>query len=433
MKVQRLLAAALAAALLLSGCTSLSLSGPDILAPPKAAGHRAEIQSMIEKDSGGAYSLIYPASGSYKSGIIMHDTDGDGADESVALYTAADGTPRLLTASEQDGHYKATGVIQLRSANVTGLDFADFNADGTEELVICFDGSTPLSSLAAYIGGENLTEIGIAEGFTDYVTGDFDGNSAADILLLTPADGKNPAQASLTVYGEDGFSEKSSCEVDPSVVSYAQLSFDYISEDIKGAIADGNRDSGEYTTQLLYYDSAAHMLVNPLYLNSSYAESARTCAVTSADIDGDGVIEVPLCTLTEHAKDEDPEAVCSRARWSGYDPELMTLAFKQDSLLCEKLGFMLCLEPEVLDAITARYTAENAVTLYNFSYKNNEPVLGGELLTVKRNNKNSYDSSLTAEADLYESTAYIYTYVLNEGSPFTHDDIENSFTLLNAE
>ena len=94
MRIQRLLATALAT-LLLSGCTSLSLSGPDILAPPKAAGRRAEIQSLIEKDSGGAYALIYPTSGSYKSGIVMIDTDADGTEEAVALYTAADGTPRI--------------------------------------------------------------------------------------------------------------------------------------------------------------------------------------------------------------------------------------------------------------------------------------------------------------------------------------------------
>ena len=60
-------------------------------------------------------------------------------------------------------------------------------------------------------------------------------------------------------------------------------------------------------------------------------------------------------------------------------------------------------------------------------------MIGSELLTVKRYGKNSYDSSRTAEADLAESSAYIYTYVLSEGSTFNHDDIKNSFTLLGAE
>ncbi len=432
MRIQRLVATALAT-VLLSGCTSLSLNGPDILAPPKAAGHRAEIQSLIEKDAGGAYALIYPASGSHKSGIVMIDVDADGVEEAFAMYTTADGTPRMLTAKEQDGHYRSTGAVKLPSAKITAVSFGDFNTDSVKEPVVSFDGGTTHSSLKAYMPGEELTEISVADGYIDYITADFDGNSADDILLLRPAAGKDPAKGSLMVFDKGGFSEKSSCETDSAVTSYSQLRYDKISDGLNGVIADGKRADGEYTTQLIYYDSAAKMLVNPLLLNNSYLDSARTFSVASADIDGDGVFEIPLCSLTEHTKDEDVAAVCGRARWNSYDPEQMALTPKQDSILCEKLGFILKFDANVLNTVTARYTAENAVTLYALSFKDGDPVIGSELLTVKRYGKNSYDSSRTAEADLAESSAYIYTYVLSEGSTFNHDDIKNSFTLLGAE
>lgn len=432
MRIQRLLATALAT-LLLSGCTSLSLSGPDILAPPKAAGRRAEIQSLIEKDSGGAYALIYPTSGSYKSGIVMIDTDADGTEEAIALYTAADGTPRILTAQEQDEHFRSTGAVKLPSANITAISFGDFNADGVKEPVVSFDGGTTHTSLKAYLSGDELTEISVADGYIDYITADFDGNSADDILLFRPSGEKAPAKGSLMIYEKDGFVEKSSCETDAAVTSYPQLRYDKISDDLKGVIADGKRPNGEYTTQLIYYDNAAKMLVNPLFLNNSYRDSARTVPVMSADIDGDGIFDIPLCSLTGHTEDEDLSAVCSRARWNNYDPEQMALAFKQDSILCEKLGFLLKSDAGVLNSVTARYTAENAVTLYALSFKDGDPVIGGELLTVKRYGKSSYDSSRTAEADLFESSNYIYTYVLSEGSPFSHDDVKNSFALTGAE
>lgn len=433
MRIQRFIVATLAATLLLSGCTSLSLSDSDILAPPKAAGHRAAIQSLIEEDAGGYYSLLYPISGNYKSGIILHDTDNDGADEAVALYTAADGTPRLLTAIQQDENYRLDGSIALQSANISSLSFADVNADGAEELLISFDKGSPLSSLKAYFIKDGITGLSVAGSFNDYVTGDFDGNSADDILLFYPTDGQAPAKASLTVYAEDGFSEKSSCEIDSDVISYAQLRYGKITEDIDGVIADGMLLNGGYTTQLLYYDSAAHMLVNPLFQNNSCNESIRSAAALSTDIDGDGIAEIPLCFLSEHADDEDESDVCSIARWSGYDPEQMALVIKQNAILCEKLGFMLCFDTEQLNEMTARYTADNAVTIYRLNFINADAALGAELLTIKRYEKNSYDSSLTAEADLFETTTYIYTYILGEGSPFTHNDIENSFTLLEAD
>jgi len=432
MRIQRLIAAALAT-VLLSGCSSLSLSGPDILAPPKAAGHRAEIQSLIEKDAGGAYELIYPTSGSHKSGIVMIDADADGTEEAVALYMTSGGVPRMLTAQEQDGHYRSTGAVRLPSANVTAIGFGDFNADGVKEPVVSFDGGTTQSSLKAYTVGDELTEIGVADGYIDYLIGDFDGNSADDILLLKPAGEKTPAKGLLMIFENGGFVEKSSCETDPAVTSYAQLRYDKISENLKGVIADGKRSNNEYTTQLIYYDAAAKMLVNPLYLNNSYRDSARTVSVLSTDVNGDGIFDIPLCSLTGHTEDEDIAAVCSRARWNNYDPEQMALAPKEDSILCEKLGFILKFDSNVLNTVTARYTAENAVTLYSLSYKDGDPVIGSDLLRVKRYGKNSYDSSRTAEADLFESSNDIYTYVLSEGSPFTHDDIKNSFALLEAE
>ena len=430
MKVQRMLAAVLITAVMLTGCTSLSLSGSDILAPPKASGSRAEILNMIEQDAKGSYSLIYPDAGAYKSGIIEYDIDGDGTDDAIAMYTTSDNTPRLLIATKNSDSYVLRGSVQLRSANVSEVLFADIDGDQTGELIIGCDAHTSLSSIGAYLFENDIVSVDIAEGFNDYLIGDFDGDGSADILLMTPASEQNTAKARLITFTDGIFGEMSSCEIDASIGSYVDLRTDNISEDIVGAVADGMLESGEYTTQLLYYDTAAQMLVNPLFMNASYSESVRSTAVCCADIDDDGVIEVPLCSLMEHGKDEDPADVCTLTRWSVYNPDLMALSVKQDAVMCDRLGFMLMFDSEQPGALTARYTADNAVTLYRVSYKNSEPAAGEELLTVKRYDKRSFDSSLTAEANLYESTAYTYTYILSEGSPLTHEQIIDSFKLV---
>lgn len=432
MKVQQMLAAVMMTAVLLTGCTSLSLNDPDILAPPKAGGDRAQVQDMIEKDAKGAYTLIYPASGEYKSGIIRHDVNGDDVDEAIALYCAADGTPRLLTAMKQDDDYALYGSTQLYSSNVHKLSFADVNSDGTEDIIVSFDFASSLPTIQAYILSGGVSAVPVAEGFTDYAVGDFDDNASADVLLMLPSADNKTAKASLLTCGDDGFGEKSSCEIDADVRSYIDLRFGRISDGLYGAIADGRLDNGDYTTQLLYYDLAAHMLVNPLFLNSSYSQSVRSSPVCCTDIDGDDIVEAPMCSLMEHAKDEEPDTVCSLVRWCDYDPELMALSFTQSAVLCDKLGFMLQFDAGIISSLTARYTADNAVTLYDLSYKGGEPVIGKELLTVKRYDKNSFDSSLTAEAKLADTSAYTYTYILSEGSPFSHEDITDSFLLIEA-
>lgn len=433
MRLQRILAAVIITALLLSGCTSLGFGKSEILTPPRASGIRAEVQKLIESDADGAYTLLYPTDGSNKSGMFLHDINNDGIEEAVALYTTADNTSRVLIAQLHDNVFQTIGSADIYSADVSELSFIDFDGNGREELLLGFAIGTPHAALQTFLTADGVTESTTEEGFVNYVTGDFDKDSSTDILLMMSPESASNAKARLLTFAEKGFSEKSSCEIDPAVISYTGLQFNKISNDLYGAAADGKLGEGEYTTQLIYYDSAAKILVNPLYLNSNYKRNTHTCAVTCMDIDGDGVLNIPLSSVMDHAKDEDKSTVCNVARWNDYDPEQMGLSFKRDAVLCEKLDFMLLFDTDKLKAVTARYSADNAVTLYNINYKNSEPVLGREQLTVYRYDKSSYDSSRTAQAQLYETAEYTYTYILSEDSDFFHDDIKDSFMLLSGD
>lgn len=432
MRIRRLIAASAAAAVLLSGCTSLSLNSHDILAPPRAAGSRAEIQSMMEKDSGGIYSLIYPVSGDYKSGVVQYDLDHDGVNEVISMYTAADGTARVMAAVSSGGSYSFLGSEELNSSNIGSLCFADIDADGTDELFVSCDAGTSAASLDAYVISDGgIDRISVAGGFTDYVAGDFDGNSAADALILTPPSVEVSAKAVLMVYSDGAFSEKSSCEADQNVVACRKLTFGSISENVPGAAVDGLLSGGGYSTQIFYYDASAHSLLNPLLVYSGYEDTVRASAICSADIDGDGVTEVPVFGHEKHPSGPNGEEACEIAHWSSYSPTALSPQLKLDTILCERMGFMFRLTPGQASDTAAIYTADNAVTLYSLTYRNSEPELGGALLTIKRYDKDSFDSSMTAEADLYESNAYIYTYILSEGSSYTHDEVKNSFMLIN--
>ena len=285
MRIQRITAAVAAAALLLSGCSSLSLNSSDILAPPKAAGDRASIQKMIEDDTDGKYELIYPSSGGHKSGVIMHDLDGDGTDEAVALYRCYDGSARMLIAENRDSGYRSKGTVELSSASVGSLRFADVDGSGREEIIVgC--GAEPRSAVlsACFTDEEPTLQTG-AEGFTDYLTGDLDTDARSDVLVLIPPSAEASAKAELMIFDKNGFESKSSCEVDPAVASYAALNFGKINGDIYGAILDGVTADGKYTTQILYYDKEDRTLINPLFVAAGYSDTYRTAKVFSADID----------------------------------------------------------------------------------------------------------------------------------------------------
>ena len=427
MKRTRIIAAAAAAAVLLSGCASMSLTGSDILSPPRAAGDRADIQRMIEEDTDKDYELLCPATGGYQSGVVLRDLDHDGTDEAVALYQDGNGNARILVAAKRVTDFRKLGVCGLSSANVSSLRFADIDGDGADEAVIACDAGTSAARLSVFRAGDELEQIAAEEGFTDFLTGDLDGDKTDEILLLIPASAAATAMAELKGFHDGECVTETSCEIDPDITSYFSLRCGNIGEGVYGAIADGASDNGKYATQLLYCDAATGSLTNPLFLSANYASYSRTAAITSRDIDGDNVIEFPLCSLTVHDSKEDITRVCALALWCSYDPASLTPAVKQPSILCGEMGFLFKLTEEQAATCTARYDGANDFSLYELSYKGTQPQVGKILLTIKRYDAAGFDSSAVPEAILYQDSSAVYTFIANEDAGFTEETVKNSF------
>ena len=431
MKRFRLIAAATVICLLLSACDTLSLNGTDLLSPPRAEGDQARILSLIEESASDDYTLIYPASGEFKSAVIFRDLDGDGEEEAVALYRSTDSVTHILFAAREGGGYTAIGEGSFSSSMIERVDFADLDSDGREELITCYpDSTTPLSTLSVMYAGDTVEQTNMPTCCTSYLPGDFDADGVQDLLLLTLSSAIAPASARLITYTEGAFGEKAACSMDDNVSELCRFSFGNIGEDTAGAVVDGRNTQGEYTTQILYYDTVTHSLLNPLFVYAGYQNTRRPTAIMSTDIDRDGMIDIPICSLTDYAADEDVSSVCRKVSWDHFSPTTLNLIFSKTAILCENLGFLLNLSDERADSVTARYTGENSVTFYEWNYPDSIPMRGNELLTIRRYDKESYDSSRVIEAVLCETNTAVYTYTLSESeNSYTPDEVTASFAL----
>jgi len=431
MKRFRLTAAVVAICLLLSACNTLNLNTSGLMSPPRAEGNQARILSLIDENAGGDYTMIYPASGEYKSAVIFRDLDGSGEDEAIALYRGTDNTTHVLFASQSGGSYAAIGEGTCSGSMIERVDFADLDSDGCEELITCYpDSSSPLSTLSVMYARDTVTQTNLPACCTTYLPGDYDGDGIGDLLLLTLPSTVGPACARLITCIDGDFSEKAACLMDESISELCCLNFGNIGEDAVGAVIDGRSAQGEYTTQILYYDAASCTLNNPLFIYGGYQDTYRPTAIMSGDVDSDGTIEIPICSLMDYAGDEDVDSVCRKVTWNRFSPSAMSLTFQKTAVLCERLDFLLNLSDERTGAVTARYTGENGVTFYEWSYRDGEASRGDEVLTIRRYEKESYDSSRVFEAVLYETNKAVYTYTLTDSElSYTPDEVAAAFVL----
>lgn len=433
MKMYRVTAAAVILCLLLSGCTGLSLNSPDILTPPKAEGNQAEIQQLIQDSAGSKYEMVYPEQGEYQSSVIFRDLTGDGEDEAVALYTSDKENIHVLIAKKDGDSFKALGECAIYSPALTRVEFASFGGD-TTELLLSYPGSAAtLRSLTLITVGDEVVQHDMINTCAAHLVGDYNGDGKEDLLTLALADGENLPTARLMLGADGKLEEQSACEIASDTKEYVSLSFGKISDEISGAVVDAKDGNGSYSTQLICYDYNAQSLINPLYVSGGYNKTKRAAAITSADIDRDGVIEIPICSPMDYSQNEESSAVCDRIDWSSYDYTQLSLTTKLSAVLCDRLGFLLNLNPEHADIVTARYTGENSMSVYLWEYKQNTPERTTKLLTIKRYDKESFDEDTVLEAVAGQNSTYVYTYVIEVDEGFygyTDDEVQSNFVII---
>ena len=435
MKKRRVIIAAAILCLMLSGCSGLSLSGSDILAPPKAEGELAKILELVQESAGGKkYEMVYPASGEYQSSVIFRDLDNDGEEEAVAMYSVNPKEINVLIADPSGGGYQTTAECTVPARRLSRIEFPDFNGDGMPEILLSYPGaSAQRQSLTVISLKDEADQADMPNTCAAHLVGDFNADGTADLLTLALSDGKTLPMAELFVGTDSGLVRQSSCEVASEAKEYTSVKFGSITEDTQGAVIDAKCAGGDYTTQLICYDESAHGVINPLYVSSSYESTKRSVAINSADIDGDGVTEIPLCSLMDYAPNEDASSVCNRIDWSCYDYNELALTVKQSAILCDKLGFMLRLTPEHADIVTARYTEGNTATVYLWEYKRSNPERTAKLLTIRRYDKNAYNVETVYESVAGQNSSCIYTYVLDADAGsygYTAEEVESNFFIL---
>lgn len=432
MRIRRFGVAAAALCMMLTGC-SLSLNSPDILTPPKAEGNQAEIQELIKQSAGNSYEMVYPESGDYKSSVIFQNLDDDDDDEAVAMYTAKDEIINVLIADKQNNDYKLLTERTIHAPKIDRVEFVSFGGD-TSDILLSYPGSSPtLQSLTVISIGSDIGQNDMINTCAAHIVGDYNGDEIEDLLTLALADGENLPTARLFIGADGKLEEQSSCEISSDTKEYVSLSFGKICDEMSAAVVDAINTDGKHATQLICYDYNARSIINPLYVNDGYDKTKRTATVCSADVDRDGLIEIPLCELMDYSSTEENSSVCNRIDWSNYDYADAAFAVKQSAILCEDLGFLLNLTPEHSDIVTARYTGENMMSVYLWEYKRSSPERTTKLLTVKRYPKESFNKDKILEAVAAENNSYVYTYVIDneeEYYRYTDDEVKSNIVLL---
>ena len=420
----------------MAGCSSVGLSVDNLMHPPKAVGDKAEIQTLVDSVAGEGYTLKYPQSGNYRSAITMQDIDSDSVEEAIAFYMPQGdiATVHVLVMDNIGGRWQSVGDFKSQSTAVDSLSFCDLDGNGISEIVTCWKTyNASLNQLSIYTYEENKArEITTDSTCSNLLCGDFTEDEGDELMLLTLFSADKDATAELTDIS-DTKSELvtiGTTPLNPDVVSYAQLLTGEVFENQAGAVIDGcTKNTGEYTTQLLYYNTYYKSLERISFTdNLPYNQALRSYPVMSKDVNGDGIIEVPAAFKLNIEKDRTDKVAAADLYWCQQTPSGTVLLISHQAV-----SFAYGFSFDVPDKWEGKFTAltdyeNNEVTFYEWDKNKTADVL----FKVKISDKEKVED-LTGYETLAETDSRVYAVSIPDGNNplmLTKDEIKSSFELM---
>ncbi len=302
MKIQWL-SAAVAAMMLLSGCTVPQSGVESLLAAPRLNEEQNEVYSALVRETGSSIKLLYPQRGENRSAFLLMNLDEEATDEAVAFYqsTAVNVTNSIHMAvlDKQDGRWRAVHDISLDGTQVE--DVSVMKEGGVFLLAVGLTYSSENASLLKVyqFNGSTMDEI-YSEDYQTKIICDMDSDDRDDVVLVSSGTEETSAFAKLLVFQEGKFREKGRVITDPTITRYSGIISGYLKNGQKAIYLDGYRGSTSMTTEILGYTETGGQghLVNLTYdsLNVLSYPVDRPLGAECVDLNNDSVIEVPGLT-----------------------------------------------------------------------------------------------------------------------------------------
>lgn len=453
--MKKLILAALIALICLSlvGC-SLNLSSVEsLMRPPKLSGESRLLQQAFEKSVVLSDSIIMktPINGDYRSSYLMYDFENDGVDEAIVFYSdiLEDNLSYASVFKMVDEDWQFVSKIKGKCEDVYEVNFADINGDGISEL--CISWSTPNSVdiinssnfimsnnrvLTVYSYDGIVTPLLKSENYTDMYLGDFN-NDKSDEIFIVNVDLSDLEKK--TVCRILGFDDNYSVSLDYSVPVSGMLEiYNIITDSVviddeahTRIFVDGAVSEIGVITEIIDIKQESFDITLPIYeLNqSNQPVTLRDSIVLSADIDDDGIVEVPTLEKFPYAlkvSDESNEhSSLNLTVWSEIIGSDSLVDFK--CIFNGNQNYYIKINDDFLKNVSAIYNSSDSTL--SFYYVDYNGTFIEELFSIRAFLKLDWEENNFNYNRLFDNGTFVYGYIINSDKNEYEDYIKENFNV----
>ena len=281
----------LAALLLLSGC--YSIIAEELYSLPQASDEYLKLQVRIDGVLAKGAEYSPPTGGEQRQSVHLVDIDGDGVNEAVAFFVArTEDNPLKIYIFRTDGdEYEVADIIEGVGTGIESIRYVDMDRDGTLELIVGWQISSGVKNVALY-SLRSFQNIKIAQAdYTVLTVFDVTGDGLSDLCVVRVATAELPGVLEAFSFMPDGEVVSSAVYLSEGIESVSKLVTGKLSDGTPALFIDGKVAEGTITDVICQTDG---VLRNIARSSTDEPVAPRVLAVSTADIDGDGVTDVPF-------------------------------------------------------------------------------------------------------------------------------------------
>ncbi len=429
--------------LILAGCAmpKLTLDPEELYALPELPARYTTLNQQLNaiQESGAEYAA--PVSGSNIQPVQMVDLDGDGREEALAFFRQSDGEKplKIYVFTDNGNSYTQTAVIEGSGLAVYSIAYSDMNGDGRMEIIVGWRVSMDLQALAVYAlepgGARELAR----SNYVKYAVADLNGDGMQELTVFRAnQDGVGAADCYLWKNG--ALTLSSTIRVSMTMAELSQ----------QGKVTVGTLRSGEPALFVTGVAEGMRAMTDVLLLRGGElnnavlspttgvsGESSRFRALYPADINGDGVTEVPR-TVALYGEELEGDTA-QRVDWISFDAAGAAIRVLSTYHAIED-GWYLQLPDGWADTICVGRSSsadEASVTFYMGDSRDQSytPVL--RITTLSGSNRERL-AVRTGRFILGRNDGVIYAGELLKGNEgwadgVTEDEVRNAFSLIAPE